>query len=158
MVTLHNRRDAMDRVPKPGLIGGVAPAAPVCRICMLTGYVDPMERIVATPNQDVVYGFGLLSLDREPVAVQVPDFGDRVWVYQAAASVTDGFARLGAMYGTKPGLYLLVGPNWQGCRLPVSRRCSGLRRPWRRSRRACSWTTPPRTGGARSRWSGRCMA
>jgi hypothetical protein len=27
---------------------------------------------------------------------------------------TDGFVQLGKMYGTTPGFYLLVGPNWQG--------------------------------------------
>ncbi len=44
--------------------------------------------------------------------VQVPDFGQRYWVYQATDLRTDGFADLGAMYGTKPGFYLLVGPGW----------------------------------------------
>ena len=44
--------------------------------------------------------------------VQVPDFGKRYWVYQATDLRTDGFADLGAMYGTKPGFYLLVGPGW----------------------------------------------
>ena len=27
---------------------------------------------------------------------------------------TDSFVQLGKMYGTTPGFYLLVGPNWQG--------------------------------------------
>ena len=27
---------------------------------------------------------------------------------------TDGFTQLGKMYGTTPGFYLLVGPNWRG--------------------------------------------
>jgi hypothetical protein len=69
---------------------------------------------VACPNQDVVYGFGLLSLDKEPAVIQVPDFGDRFWVYQVVDQRTDSFADLGKMYGTKPGLYLLVGPDWKG--------------------------------------------
>ena len=34
------------------------PAAPLNRIVMLTDYVAPEERIVACPNQDVVYGVG----------------------------------------------------------------------------------------------------
>lgn len=36
------------------------------------------------------------------------------WVYQVVDLRTDGFAQLGKMYGTTPGFYLLVGPNWQG--------------------------------------------
>ncbi len=49
-----------------------------------------------------------------PVVVQVPDFGDRFWVYQAVDLRTDSFVQLGKMYDTKPGFYLLVGPNWKG--------------------------------------------
>jgi len=81
---------------------------------MLTDYVDPGQRLVACPNQDVVYGLGLLALDVSPVVIQVPDFGDRFWVYQVVDLRTDGFVHLGKMYGTTPGFYLLVGPNWQG--------------------------------------------
>ena len=81
---------------------------------MLTDYVAAEERIVACPNQDVVYGGGSLGLEQSPVVIQVPDFGDRFWVYQAVDLRTDGFVRLGKMYGTTPGFYLLAGPNWQG--------------------------------------------
>jgi hypothetical protein len=81
---------------------------------MLTDYVAPDERLVACPNQDVVYGAGALALDLSPVVVQVPDFGDRFWVYQAVDLRTDHFVQLGKMYGTTPGFYLLVGPNWKG--------------------------------------------
>jgi hypothetical protein len=62
----------------------------------------------------VVYGNGILALDESPVVVQVPDFGDRFWVYQVVDSRTDSFAELGKVYGTEPGFYLLVGPNWVG--------------------------------------------
>ena len=46
--------------------------------------------------------------------IQVPDFGDRFWVYQVVDVRTDSFADLGKMYGTKPGFYLLAGPDWKG--------------------------------------------
>ncbi|MFC0453235.1 DUF1254 domain-containing protein [Rhodococcus jostii] len=114
MVNLHNRRVAFAQVPGHGLVGGVMPAAPINNITMLSDYAPPEQRFVATPNQDVVYGFGILSLDREPVVVQVPDFGDRFWVYQLGDQRTDGFGDLGAMYGSGPGCYLLVGPDWDG--------------------------------------------
>jgi hypothetical protein len=48
------------------------------------------------------------------VVVQVPDFGDRFWVYQVVDQRTDAFASLGKMYGTKPGFYLLAGADWKG--------------------------------------------
>ena len=34
--------------------------------------------------------------------MQVPDFGDRFWVYQVVDQRTDSFVQLGKMYGTKP--------------------------------------------------------
>ena len=114
MVNLHNRRVAFAQVPEHGLVGGVMPAAPLNNVTMLSDYAPPEQRFIATPNQDVVYGFGILSLDREPVVVQVPDFGDRFWVYQLGDQRTDGFGDLGSMYGFGPGCYLLVGPGWDG--------------------------------------------
>jgi hypothetical protein len=81
---------------------------------MLTDYIEPQERLVACPNQDVVYGAGSIGLDVSPVVIQVPEFGKRFWVYQVVDLRTDSFADLGAMYGTKLGFYLLVGPDWKG--------------------------------------------
>jgi hypothetical protein len=46
--------------------------------------------------------------------VQVPDFGDRFWVYQVVDQRTDSFVRLGAMYGTRPGQYLIAQHGWSG--------------------------------------------
>jgi Protein of unknown function (DUF1254) len=81
---------------------------------MLHDYIGWKQRYITCPSQDLIYGFGILDLAREPVVVQVPDFGKRYWVYQATDLRTDGFADLGTMYGTKPGFYLLAGPDWDG--------------------------------------------
>jgi hypothetical protein len=62
----------------------------------------------------VAYGFGILDARRGPTVVQVPDFGGRFWVYQVVDQRTESFARLGAMYGTKPGRYLLAPTGWDG--------------------------------------------
>ncbi|WP_205746336.1 DUF1254 domain-containing protein [Dyella amyloliquefaciens] len=104
----------MEPLKEPGRLSGSLPVAPVNHLSMLTDYIEPQERDVTCPNQDVVYGSGPLVLDKEPVVVQVPDFGDRFWVYQVVDIRTDSFANLGKMYGTKPGFYLLVGPDWKG--------------------------------------------
>lgn len=114
LVDMYNRRLAFQQAPGVGLIGGILPMAPLNRLAMLHDYVEPQERDVACPNQDVVYGGSVLALDVSPVVVQVPDFGTRFWVYQVVDTRTDSFARLGKMYGTKPGFYLLAGPNWKG--------------------------------------------
>jgi hypothetical protein len=36
---------------------------PANQFAMLTDYLDPEERSVACPNQDVVYGIGAIGLD-----------------------------------------------------------------------------------------------
>ena len=114
MVNVYNRRLAFKDLPEPGLMGGIVPVAPLNRLCMLSDYIEPQERMVACPNQDVVYGAGSIALDISPVVLQVPDFGKRFWVYQVVDSRTDSFAEMGAMYDTKRGFYLLVGPKWKG--------------------------------------------
>jgi hypothetical protein len=115
MVNIYNRYTSIQRVKtKTLLVGGVAPVAPTNRLAMLHDYIDPVQRYITCPAQDLVYGFGILDLAREPVVVQVPDFGKRLFVFQATDQRTDGYADIGSMYGTKPGFYLLVGPDWQG--------------------------------------------
>ena len=113
MVNVHNRRVAFSKLSEPMRMGPL-PVAPPNRLTMLTDYIEPEERAVACPNQDVVYGNSVLALDQSPVVIQVPDFGDRFWVYQIVDARTDSFASLGKMYGTTPGFYLLVGPDWHG--------------------------------------------
>jgi hypothetical protein len=114
MINIYNKRLAFAQLPEAGRIGGVLPAAPLNRLSMLTDYIEPSERWVACPNQDVVYGGGGLALDLSPAVFQVPDFGNRFWVYQAVDLRTDSFVDLGQMYGTTPGFYLMVGPTWKG--------------------------------------------
>ena len=40
---------------------------PLNRVTMLTDYIAPEQRSVATANQDVVYGTAFFSLEKEPV-------------------------------------------------------------------------------------------
>jgi len=114
MTNIHNRLELFKKVPFPVYAEGVLPTAPVNQACMLNDYVEPAERAVACPNQDVVYGMAPLDLSKEAIVVQVPDFGNRFWVYQVCDQRTDGFAGIGKMYGTKPGFYLLTSENWSG--------------------------------------------
>jgi hypothetical protein len=110
---MYNRRLHFASIKEMYYVGPLM-EAPINRVIMLVDYVAPDERSVACPNQDVVYGVGALGLDVSPVVIQVPDFGDRFWVYQIVDLRTDSFAQLGKMYGTQPGFYLLVGPAWTG--------------------------------------------
>ena len=119
MVNSHNRRAAFAYVTSqngnvPGWNGGVLPMAPVGQLAMLNDYIKPEQTFVACPNQDVAYGAGFSALDKDPTVFQVPDFGDRFWVYALYDARTDEFAEIGKPYGTKPGFYMIAGPNWKG--------------------------------------------
>ena len=112
MVNQINRRASFAKAPEPGRLGGVLPVAPLGNVGMLTDYIAPDQTFVTCPNQDTVYGAGFMSLDTQPVVVQVPDFGDRFFTFQIVDHRTDSFASIGKQYGTKPGFYLVAGPNW----------------------------------------------
>jgi hypothetical protein len=111
LVNIFNRRQAFKNITEIVMAGPV-PSAPLNHFAMLTDYVSPDQRLVACPNQDVVYGAGVVALDISPVVIQVPDFGERFWVYQVVDLRTDGVVQLGKMYGTTPGFYMVVGPDW----------------------------------------------
>ncbi|WP_165435407.1 DUF1254 domain-containing protein [Bradyrhizobium sp. Leo121] len=113
LVNTTNRAAAFAKASEPALLGGVLPVA-YNRIAMLTGYIAPDQSFIACPNQDVVYGAGFFGLDKEPIVIQVPDFGERFWIYALWDARTDEVSKIGKPYGTKPGFYLLVGPNWTG--------------------------------------------
>jgi hypothetical protein len=114
MVNMINRKARITQAPHAGRLNGVLPAAPRGQIGMLADYIEPSQTFIACPNQDVVYGLGFFSLDEEPVVIQVPNFGDRFWVYALYDARTDQVGQLGKPYGSKPGFYLLVGPRWKG--------------------------------------------
>jgi len=114
LVNNANRHAMFSKASEPSLVGGELPVAHNA-VAMLTGYMNAEQRFIATSNQDVVYGFGYLdNLDNEPIVFQVPDFGDRFYVYALWDARTDEFSKIGKQYGTKPGFYMVVGPNWKG--------------------------------------------
>jgi hypothetical protein len=114
LVNNLNRSIGVKDLPGPGRVGGVIPASPPGHVSMLTDYISAEEHYVTCPNQDTVYGAGFQRTDTIPVVIQVPDFGNRFYTYQIADARTNSFGQIGKQYGTKPGFYALVGPNWKG--------------------------------------------
>lgn len=110
---VHQCRVALQKVPVPGRSGGM-PVAPLNRLSMLVDTIAGRGALIPCPNQDVIYGFGIFDLQASPVVIQVPDFGDRIWLYQLGDQRTDSFADVGCMHGTPPGAYLVAGPGWDG--------------------------------------------
>jgi hypothetical protein len=114
LVATSNRRAAFAKAPERILLGGAVPMAPVGYNMMLNDYIKPDQDFIVCPNQDVVYGGGFTALDKGPTVFQVPDFGDRFWVYPLYDTRTDEIARIGKQYGSKPGFYMIVGRDWKG--------------------------------------------
>src|SRR5262249_33100390 len=110
----YKPRKQPQKVTEALLLDNAVCVAPINQLSMLHDYASPTEKLIADPNQDVVYGLGYLSLEKEPVVLQVPDFGDRFWTLPLYDARTDQFSQLGLQYGTKPGFYMVVGPNWKG--------------------------------------------
>jgi hypothetical protein len=110
---VHQCRAALQKVPRIGRSEGM-PFAPINQVAMLVDTIAGRTMLIPCPNQDVIYGFGVFDLEDTAVVIQVPDFGDRVWLYQLGDQRTDSFADVGCMHGTRPGAYLVVGPEWKG--------------------------------------------
>jgi hypothetical protein len=70
---------------------------------------------LAGPNVDTIYGFAWLDLSNGPIAVQVPDGGDRYYSVQLidAYETILGYAGKSAT-SAGPGLYVVTGPGWSG--------------------------------------------
>ncbi|WP_423794593.1 DUF1254 domain-containing protein [Methylobacterium durans] len=109
IVNMINRRAAITRAPHPGHLNGVLPAAPRGQIAMLADYIEPSETFVTCPNQDVIYGLGFFALDEEPVVIQVPEFGNRFWVYALYDARTDQFGEALDLAGSLPGEEAMYG-------------------------------------------------
>lgn len=117
MVYVRNCHASLSRLKSRGISGG-GPVAPPNNLCMLTDRVKSGMNMLPCVNPDMIYGFGALDLRATPVILQIPDFGERFWLIQLGDQRTDGFAKIGKMYGTKPGFYLIVGPDWHGVAPP----------------------------------------
>jgi len=158
LINMVNRNAAITQAPHPGLLGGFVPVAPRGRIAMLSDYIKPQETFVTCPNQDVVYGLGFFSLDQEPVVIQVPDFGDRFWVYALYDNRTDQFGQLGKPYGRSQDSICLPARTGTATCLRGSRPSCVAQPRWPMRSRAFFSTTPPRTAKRFKPWSIRSLS
>lgn len=70
---------------------------------------------IVTPSVNVIYGFGFLDLNKEPIILNVPDSNNRYYVVQLVDMYTNSFAYAGGVAtGYKGGQFAIVGPGWQG--------------------------------------------
>ena len=106
LVNIYNKRKAAEQSSELAYAGPV-PAAPLNRIVMLPTMWRPRSASSRARTRMWSTAAVRSGSEQTPVVVQVPDFGDRFWVYQAVDLRTDSFVELGVTYGTTPGFYLL---------------------------------------------------
>jgi hypothetical protein len=81
MMNTYNKRLAFAKL-RARVDGRDRAFAPPNRLATLSDSIEPEKRIVACPNQDVVFGRGVPAFDEGPAVMQAPDFGNRFWVSQ----------------------------------------------------------------------------
>lgn len=99
-----------------GTVNGsdAGPAGTIDHICFLSNFTTPKERYIGCPNHDTLYGYTFFDLEKEPAVLRIPDMGDRYWIAEMCYSTTEVFSSPGTRRGSKPGNYLIVGPDWGG--------------------------------------------
>jgi len=113
LVNSINRGRAFAEAPEPGLLGGRC-AGRIRPECDADQLYQSGPDVCRLHKSGCGLWPGYMALDKEPIVFQVPDFGDRFWVYAHYDARTDEFSEIGKQYGTKPGFYMMVGPNWKG--------------------------------------------
>jgi hypothetical protein len=96
------------------LLGGPNPAAAAApHFVHRRTLASPADRAVTTPNNDTLYSSARLNLAAGPVKLTVPDMQGRYYSVAFVDAATDNFATLGQRTtGTRPGEFLVVGPDW----------------------------------------------
>jgi hypothetical protein len=73
-----------------------------------------------TPNVNVIYGFGFMDLNREPIILSAPDSRGRYYMIEICDMWSNAFAYVGGLAtGYRGGTFALAGAGWQG-KLPSS--------------------------------------
>ena len=154
LVNMYNRRLAFAQMTEMRYVGPL-PQAPLNRLTMLTDYIAPEQRNTACPNQDVVYGIGLLALDVSPVVIQVPDFGERFWCIKSSTCVPTALPNSARCTARRRASICWLARTGRARCPRGSPRSSVPQRIAALPGRASSWTTRVRTGRPSSRCCGR---
>ncbi len=76
---------------------------------------NAQTRSVVAPNSDTAYSVENIDLSRGPIVFDVPDMGNRYYVFEFLDAYSNAFGYIGRRAtGSKAGSYALVGPGWQG--------------------------------------------
>ncbi len=68
-----------------------------------------------SPNNETLYSWGFLDVNKEPIVVAHPDMGTRYFNFQMVDMYADNFGYIGKLTtGSKAGAFLIAGPDWKG--------------------------------------------
>lgn len=116
---MHRMRHATSprRLPVSGWAGGGADSG--CRWANALTHsrklLGPGDSRVVMPNADTLYSAGWLDLNGGPLAIQVPEMGERYYVLGLLDFYTHPFGHIGTrVTGNRAGRVLILPPGWQG--------------------------------------------
>jgi hypothetical protein len=110
LVLMDITRQATTNVAKPEGF-----AAPINQFVHLRTFPDASFKAVVRANVDTLYSSAWLDLGAEPIVLTVPDTQGRYFLLPMLDAWTNVFASPGKRTtGTKAGLFVITGPNFQG--------------------------------------------
>jgi len=110
IVAMYNLRDTTS-------VGRHAKVPPneIWRISDIANPTIAEQSGYVTPNVNVIYGFGFMDLDQQPIMLTAPDSKGRYYMIEICDMWANAFAYVGGLAtGYKGGSFALVGPAWTG--------------------------------------------
>lgn len=111
-VPLVYNLDQMKKSVEEGF--GVLPAVPYNQFSYGQKLTDASDKFVTT-NNDTVYNNAQLDLSAGPVLLEIPDMGDRYYVFQFVDAWTNNFAYIGRRsIGGNGGKFVITSADYEG--------------------------------------------
>jgi len=110
IVAMYNLRETTSVGPRAKV-----PPNEIWRIENIANPTIAEQAGYVTPNVNVIYGFGFMDLEQQPIIVSAPDSQGRYYMVEICDMWTNAFAYIGGVAtGYTGGTFALVGPGWQG--------------------------------------------
>lgn len=110
LVTMEMTRRVMTNVAEPQ-----GTRAPMGQFVRMREYPSASFRDVTAPNADTLYTTAWVDLSKEPWVLELPDFGDRYFLFPMLDGWTNVFEVPGKRTtGGKAARYAITGPGWRG--------------------------------------------
>ncbi|WP_276131841.1 DUF1254 domain-containing protein [Polluticoccus soli] len=113
LVVMHVTKQVMTNVERPISEGRLL--APVNQLVNANTFPNDKFRDVVRPNNDTYYSMAWLDLEQDPMVLQLPNTGDRYYLFPMLDAWTNVFFSPGKRTtGTETQTYLISGPKWTG--------------------------------------------